>query len=124
VVDLKKLAMGRKGFAKPATASKKGGKEEMEKPAKSLEESCKDEIGEVEAAFRNSLAKEDKRIAAATDSENWFCVYFASREAKDRFLRDHGLERVGDKYLDGRMVDRVLKGRSASRVRDSHKDRR
>ncbi len=94
------------------------------KPGKSLEESSKEEISEVEAAFRNRLAKEDKRKVAATDSENWFCVYFASREAKERFLRDHGLQRIGDKYLDGRMVDRVLKGRSVQRIRDTHRDKR
>ena len=118
---MKKLAMGRKAFAKPAKAAPEA---DARKPAKSLEESCAEEVGEVEAAFRNRLAKEDKRKVAATDSENWFCVYFASREAKERFLRDHGLARIGDKYLDGRMVERVLKGRSALRIRDSHKDRR
>ncbi len=121
MADLKKLALGRKAFAK----MEKGKPEaKAEKPAKSLEDACKEEIGEVEAAFRNRLTKEDQRKVAATDSENWFCIYFATREAKERFLRDHGLERIGDKYLDGRAVDRVLKGRSVSRIRDSHKDRR
>lgn len=119
MADLKKLAQGRKGFQKGE------GKASVPSiPAKKLEESCADEVGEVEAAFRTKIAKEDKRKVAATDSENWFCVYFTTREAKERFLRDHGLARVGDKYLDGRAVDRVLKGRSAMRVRDSHKDRR
>jgi hypothetical protein len=121
VADLKKLALGRRAF----TRMEKGKPDaKPEKQAKSLEESSREEIGEVEAAFRNRLAKEDKRKVAATDSENWFCVYFDSREAKDRFLREHGLDRIGDKYLDGRMVDRVLKWRSALRARDSHRDRR
>ena len=117
MADLKKLAMGRKAFAR----MEKG---KPEAKAKSLEESCKEEISEVEAAFRNRLAKEDKRRKAVADSEFWFCVYFATREAKGRFLREHGLDRIGDKYLDGRAVDRVLKGRSALCVRDSHRDRR
>jgi hypothetical protein len=118
VADLKKLALGRKGFARMDKAKPEG---KAKKPDKSLEKSCRDEIGEVEAAFRNRLAKEDKRKVAATDSENWFCVYFQTREAKERFLRDHGLDRIGDKYLDGRAMDRVLKGRSSYCVRkDSH----
>ena len=121
MADLKKLAMGRKAYAGSKKVTPKD-KEEM--PAKSLEESSREEVGEVETAFRNRLAKEDKRKVAATDSENWFCVYFSSREAKERFLRDHGLQRIGDKYLDGRMVDRVLKGRSVQRVRDTHRDKR
>ena len=120
MADLKKLALGRKGFVKPAKASQ----EKPEKPAKSLEESCKAEIGELETAFRERLAKEDKRRTAATDTEFWFAVYFATREAKERFLREHGLTRIGDKYLDGRAVDRVLKGRSGLNVRDAHRERR
>jgi hypothetical protein len=121
MADLKKLALGRKGYAKPAKAKPEV---KAKKPVKSLEESCKDEIGEVEAAFRNRLTREDKRKVAATDSEFWFAVYFKDRSAKERFLRDHGLERIGDKYLDGRAVDRVLKGRGALRVRDPHMERR
>lgn len=121
MADLKKLAQGRKAFTK---AEKTEPEVEKKKPAKTLEESSAEEIGEVESSFRERLAKEDKRKVAATDSENWFCVYFATREAKDRFLREHGLERIGDKYLDGRMVDRVLQGWSAVRVRDSHSKRR
>jgi len=126
VADLKKLAMGRKAYSGTHKVASKGGPKTVppSKPGKSLEESSKEEISEVEAAFRNRLAKEDKRKVAATDSENWFCVYFASREAKERFLRDHGLQRIGDKYLDGRMVDRVLKGRSVQRIRDTHRDKR
>jgi hypothetical protein len=136
VADLKKLAMGRKAYQKgvcnndapnkPGNAASKGSAKTTppSKPAKSMEESCKEEIGELEAAFRNRIAKEEKRVAAAMDSEIWFCVYFRSREECNRFLRDHGLDRIGDKYLDGRMVDRVLKGRSALRVRDTHRDDR
>ncbi len=121
MADLKKLAQGRKGFGKPG---KKDLGNKTKQPAKTLEESCREEIGEVETAFRNRLAREDKRKVAATDSENWFRVYFPSREAKEKFLRDHDLIRIGDKYLDGRMVDRVLQGRNTPRVRDAHRDRR
>jgi hypothetical protein len=141
VPNLKKLALGRKGFAKPGEAGPKGvGKTPTpskkaaskgsakttppSKPSKSLEESCKEEIGELEAAFRNRIAKEEKRVAAAMDSEIWFCVYFRSREECNRFLRDHGLDRIGDKYLDGRMVNRILRMRSGMIARDAHTTRR
>lgn len=117
--DLKKLAMGRKGFTKKANA-----KPTPTPEAKTLEQSSAEEIGEAESAFRNRLAREDKRRRVATDSEFWFAVYFQTREAKDAFLRKHGLNKIGDKYLDGRAVDRVLEGRSALSVRDSHRERR
>ena len=117
MADLKKLALGRKAFQKPAKSEAKA---KAVKPVKTLEQSSAEEVGEVEAKFRAKIDKEDKRRQAATDSEFWFAVYFATREAKNRFLREHGLDRIGDKYLDGRAVDRALKGRSAGSIRDLH----
>jgi hypothetical protein len=88
-------------------------------PQKPLEESCREEIGEIEAAFRKRLQNEDGRRRAATDSEFWFAVYFPDRAAKDAFLREHGLDKIGDKYLPGMAVDRVLQYRERS-GRDRH----
>lgn len=116
MADLKKLALGRKALTKPG---KPDGAIQPSKPAKKLEESCKEEVGELEAAFRERLAKEDKRRAAATDGETWLCVYFKTRQEKHAFLRKHGLDKVGDKFLDGRLADRVLTNRTI--VRDSHR---
>lgn len=113
MADLKKLALGRKAFAKPVEAKTKA------KPAKKLEKSCAEEVGEAEAAFRGRLEREDKRRKQATDSEFWFAVHFNSREEKERFLRKYGLDKVGDKYLPGATVDRILDLRTAKR--DSHK---
>jgi hypothetical protein len=104
------------------TASKLVEKEAMKKPVKSLEESCRNEVGEAEAAFRGRLAKEDKRRRLATDSEFWIAVYFQSREEKDRFLRKYGLDKVGDKYLPGNAVDRILDRRTTAK--DGHRKER
>ncbi len=117
MADLKKLALGRKGIQK--------GKAEApppSKPEKTLEQSCKEEVDEAAQAFRDRIAKEDKRRRLATDSEFWIAVCFTSREDKERFLRKYGLLSIGDKYLDGRMVERVLD--RPNTARDGHRKER
>ena len=111
--DLKKLAQGRKAFAKPLEKT-------PAKSKKTLDESCREEVGEAEQAFRKRIEKEEKRRKIATDTEFWFAVYFPTREAKESFLKSYGLFKAGDKYLDGRQVDRILKARSDRRVRSGH----
>lgn len=118
MVDFKKLALGRKGIQKDAP--KQG---TPAKPEKTLEQSCKEEVDETSRAFRDRIAKEDKRRRLATDSEFWIAVCFVSREDKERFLRKYDLLSIGDKYLDGRMVERVLDKRS-SQARDGHSKER
>ena len=111
--DWKKLAKGKAGDNGDASG--------QSPPEKSLEESCREEIGEAEQAFRARLDREDTRKLAVTDSEFWFAVYFPSRAEKEDFLRKYGLDRVGDKYLSGKACDRVLQGRIGSK--DVHKRR-
>jgi hypothetical protein len=121
MIDLKRLAMGRRGFARPEKES--DGKDKAtdgSKPKKTLEESCREEIGEAEQSFRARMAREDTRRRLATDSEFWFAVYFESREGKDRFLRKYGLANIGDKYLPGRAVDMALSLRGG-KGRDMHR---
>lgn len=65
-------------------------------------------VATVEAALKAKKKAERERFRAATDSEYWFAVVFPSRAAKDEFLARHGLGHLGDKYLDGRLVDAVL----------------
>lgn len=113
MADLKKLAMGRKGIQKAA-------KEKPAKPEKTLEQSCAEEVDEVAQAFRDRLAKEDKRRRAAVDSEFWFAVCFTSRAEKEVFLRKYRLDRLGDKYLDGRAVARVL-DKGNDQPKDGHR---
>ena len=119
MADLKKLALGRKAFAKVKDAAGKAAGGKAGKADKTLEESSREEIGEAEQAFRNRLDREDKRRRMATDSEFWFAVYFQSREEKEAFLRRHGLDRIGDKYLPGSAVERALQNRSVNR--DGHR---
>ena len=61
------------------------------------------------ASFKERAKKERKRYVDATDSEYWVALCFQSREAKEQFLRDHALDDLGDKYLDGAAVDAKLK---------------
>ena len=117
MADLKKLAMGRKAFKKGISNN-----DTPKKPTKKLKQASTEEIGEAEAAFRGRLEKEDKRRKAATDTEFWFAVYFDSREAKERFLRKHGLDKVGEKYLPGKAVDRILDRRTTAK--DGHRKER
>lgn len=90
------------------------------KPEKPLDEQCQEEVGELEKAFRGRMDKEKARFKDATDSEFHFCVYFPDRAAKEKFLRDFNLAKLGDKFLDGRKVAQVLHGRQ-NPARDGHR---
>lgn len=66
------------------------------------------EFTALEQGFRDRAQRENDRFRMATDSEYWVAVCFKSREDKERFLNRAGLLRVGDKYLDGYQVARIL----------------
>lgn len=102
MADLKKLAQGRTAYKRTADKTADA------KPQKTLEETCRAEVDEIQAAFRERMAREDSRKRITLDSEFWFSVYFESREDKERFLRKWKLDMIGDKYLSGRKVDRHL----------------
>lgn len=117
MVNWDRLAQGRDGFKKQPPKAKK-----TDKPKKTLEQSCADEVAEIESEFkdyRDRMEKERSRRRLATDSEFWFAVCFTSREEKERFLRKYGLMRAGDKYLAGKDVDRILDKRN-SQGKDAH----
>lgn len=59
-------------------------------------------------AFKEREREESKRFQDATDSEYWVALVFATRADKEAFLREHGLARLGDKYLNGYEVAEVL----------------
>lgn len=59
------------------------------------------DLTDLQRGFKERAAREEQRFRDATDSEYWFCVVFASRDHKERFLRQTGLWEHGDKYLDG-----------------------
>jgi hypothetical protein len=51
---------------------------------------------------------ERKRLRDTLDSEHWFCVCFKTRDDKEAFLKKHGIDSLGDKYIDGYKADELL----------------
>ena len=66
------------------------------------------ELSALEQGYRERAKMEDARFVDATDSEYWFAVCFKTRAEKDTFLKQFGLLRLGDKYLDGAKVASIL----------------
>lgn len=66
--------------------------------------------------FRDRAKQEGKRLEDVTDSEYWVAVCFQTREQKDEFLLKAGLADLGDKYLDGMQVARVMGIKLESRM--------
>ena len=71
------------------------------------EESAK-ELTALQQGMKDRKAAESRRFRRATDSEYWVAMAFASREEKEEFLAKWKLRRLGDKFLDGRAVDKTL----------------
>lgn len=74
------------------------------------------EVSEILTGFRGRAKREDQRFVDATDSEYWVAVCFQTREQKDEFLQKARLADLGDKYLDGMAVARILGIRLDSRI--------
>lgn len=53
--------------------------------------------------------QQSDRVRAISDSEYWFAVCFRDRASKDAFLRQVNATRLGDKYIDGHALARLLK---------------
>lgn len=66
------------------------------------------ELVALEAGFKTRAKAEAARFALATDTEYWFAVCFRDRASKNAFLTAAGLMEIGDKYLDGHAVARLL----------------
>jgi len=79
-----------------------------------LQQDTAAELTAMQKAYRGRARAEVDRFREATDPEFWVALVFESREQKEDFLREFGLSRLGDKYLDGRKVARVLRGRKPS----------
>lgn len=75
-----------------------------------LQEDSGRELQALADGMRQRAEREKKRKQQATDSEFWFAVCFESREEKEAFLRAARVSKklMGDKYLDGRMLAKVL----------------
>lgn len=76
----------------------------------SLPEDCGAEFQALQKGFADRAKKEADRFQQATDSEFWFAVCFKSRDEKEAFLKAIGVRKklMGDKYLDGRQLAKVL----------------
>lgn len=71
----------------------------------------KDSAAELDAlaeGFRKRRDQEAQRFRDATDSEFWFAVCFRDRAHKDRFLAQIEAARLGDKYIDGHALAKLL----------------
>lgn len=66
------------------------------------------EVSEVLRRFKEAAAGAERRFVDNTDSEYWICLGFQNRAQKEDFLRLSGLIALGDKYLDGVEVAKVL----------------
>lgn len=66
------------------------------------------DLTELQAGFRKRAKDEGRRFEQATDTEYWACLCFQTREQKEVFLKALNLLAIGDKYLDGQEVAKVL----------------
>ena len=75
-----------------------------------LEKENGEDISEVLKGFRERAQQEAARFIEVTDSEFFVCVCFQTREQKEEFLQEVGLdlERDGDKYIDGMVLAKKL----------------
>lgn len=74
-----------------------------------LEQDQAAELTAAQAAFRDRAKQYKRQRLVVEDSEFWVALCFDTREAKEEFLRDHGLAHLGDKYLNGHAVDAALR---------------
>lgn len=103
------------GGAKPKSGFSVG--ETPDDPLKDVEytdnvgEDSKRELDALQQAYRARASAEAGRFQKATDSEYWFAVYFEDREECERFQKAVGLKKRlhGDKYIDGKMLAKLLK---------------
>lgn len=81
---------------------------EVPEPTGNAELDSAADLDAVQAGFRKRAKDEGKRFALATDTEYWACLCFQTREQKEAFLAALNLLSLGDKYLDGQEVAKVL----------------
>jgi hypothetical protein len=67
-----------------------------------MEADCLAELEALQAVL--VTAKSPRKLRNVTDSDIWFALVFPDRDAKDKFLKDHDLVKLGDKYMDGAAV--------------------
>jgi hypothetical protein len=83
-----------------------------------VEEDVEKELSDILQGFKGRADKENQRILDATDSEYWVAVCFQTREQKEEFLKKIGvdMETMGDKYIDGMELAKIMGIKLESRV--------
>lgn len=81
---------------------------DMPKQSGDPEKDSEADLSELQAGFRKRAKDEGRRFEQATDTEYWACLCFQTREQKEAFLKALNLLAIGDKYLDGQEVAKVL----------------
>ena len=66
------------------------------------------ELDALAKGFRARRDQEAKRVRNATDSEFWLALCFRDRASKDAFIAAMGMGRLGDKYVDGHELAKLL----------------
>lgn len=74
------------------------------------------EVSEILSGFRGRAKREDQRFVDATDSEYWVAICFQTRDQKEEFLQKAKWADLGDKYLDGMAVAKVMGIKLQSRI--------
>lgn len=93
-----------------------GGGEILDDAPLNFADDTKQELNELQQAFKNAADRENTRFWDAVDSEFWFAICFQTREQKEEFLQALKLLDLGDKYLDGMKVAKRLQITLKSRV--------
>lgn len=71
-----------------------------------------DSLAEADVLYSELKAarkQQTDKVLAIGDSEYWFAVCFRDRDSKDAFLKAINAARLGDKYIDGHALARMLK---------------
>jgi len=84
----------------------------VESESSAANQTVAEELGgatsELLQGFKDRAAAEQQRLIEVTDSEYWVCMCFQTREQKDEFLAKLNLDALGDKYIDGMAVAKIL----------------
>jgi hypothetical protein len=86
-----------------------------------VEERAETVLNEAQIAFRDRARAENERMMLAVDSEFWVALSFQTRAQKEQFLELAKLIHLGDKYLDGWEVAKVM-GITLDRVKQPYND--
>lgn len=73
-----------------------------------LEKDSAAELDAVAKGWRDRRDREETRFLDAVDSEFWFAVCFRTRAHKDAFIEAMKIGALGDKYIDGHKLARML----------------